>query len=242
MKPITIRNYYPREVSLPDSDDRLPIRVRRFTQAQLTEFRIGWARCARFPSERHIYRLPDGDEQERIPDEKQPDERQWDFRIPDSEIRRRRLEEMTDEQRKAFDLEEDADLRFANEFCEKTIRQHIWVDPSANVLWDDGSGPRPMLTGDDLADAFGGQQVMLLRLAGAVWQENTLSPEEKKTLRRLFDLASSLETSGSEIQTAAGPSPAPTAVPAAPTATARNGRASARRRQSRSTLTASTVQ
>lgn len=228
-KTVLLRNYYERDLLVDDvtGEATIPIRVRRFTKDQLAAFQLGWSRCENPPSERAIYRKVDTDEQARA-------ERGY-YLVPETEIRRRRLQEMTPDELTAFMAQEAEDVAFIATFCDEQIRQHVWLDPKAHVsVEDDNGATRTVTTGPDLADLFAGNLAMLTRLARVIYEENTLAPEQKKTLRQL-----SASTRGSsETPSGAGPTPVATATSADPQGSATSEPATDPPGQSPSTETA----
>lgn len=228
-KTVLLRNYYERDLPVDDvtGDASIPVRVRRFTKDQLAEFQLGWARCERPPSDRFVFRKVDTDETTR--------DEQGRFIVDESEVRRRRLQEMTADELATFEAQEAQDVAFIATFCDEQIRAHVWVDPRAEVLVEDeAGGTRRASTGADLATLFSGNLAMLTRLARFIYEENTLSPEQKKTSRRLF-----ASTRGSNAtQAEAGPRPAATATSAEPPVSAAFVPAQAPLDQSPSTETA----
>lgn len=224
---VLLRNYYPRDIAVDDvtGDATIPVRIRRFTKDQLMEFQLGWARCENPPSNRYIFRKPDGDEQ--LVESRR-------YVVPDAEIRRRRMKEMTPDELKDFDAMEEADANFIAQFCYDAIVAHMWVNPQARVIVEDDQGdPRTVKTGQDLADTFAGNLTLVMRLTRAIYEENTLGPEQKKTLRLL-----SASTPSSSAPPGAGERPAETAASAAPLDSAESAAAPAPLAQSPSTETA----
>lgn len=198
-KVFRVRNYYEQHIEIDDGVEgestRLPVRIRRFTVAQLQEFQRGFARVMRPASERQIYRLPDGPEQEmvdEIVDEvgkdgavtQKPKSR---YRIPDAEIRRRRLQEMTAAERGTFDQLEEAETQDCNAFCCQVITDHVWLAPNVTLLVENEDGSeRTAKTGKDIVDIFGGNASLLVRFMLAIHNENVFTAEQKKVLRSLF--------------------------------------------------------
>lgn len=203
-----IRNYYSSKVPIDDGIEgdavregtQLPIRIRRFTVAELQEFQRGFARLTAPTSQRFIYRKPDGDEQamRTIPERKSADgmrvleASREEHVIPDEEVERRRLEEMTSETRAAYEAASAADDAFMAAFCSEAIEKHIWLPPGVTlkvVAEDDRA--EVVADGKGIVTAFGGNLSMLVRLTKAIHRENTLAPEAKKVLRSLSDLTAS---------------------------------------------------
>jgi len=190
----TLRNYYPRDIPIDDGYDgeavasgaTFPIRIRRFTVAQLQEFQRGFARVVSPLAERFIFRKPDGDEQALRDDGKT-------HVIADGEIERRRLAEMTPDTRATYDATSRGDDVFMTTFCSESIAAYVSVAPdfTINAEHAETGAALQVKTGKDLVAAFGGNLSMLVRLTRAIHQENTLSPEAKKVLRSLSGLTAS---------------------------------------------------
>jgi len=200
---VLLRNYYPHDLPVDgvNGDETIPLRVRRFTHGQLREFMAGWSRVENPPHERAIYRKPD-------------EAADLDM----GEVRRRRVAEMDDATRQAFEAQERQDIDHNVDFCQQQIRAHVWVAPGAKVVFEDGDGDtRAIKTGDDLVHVFGGNVEMLLTMTGILMLENTLGGQKKRTWRsRLASRASS----STPPPAADGTKPAATAASAAPPASA----------------------
>lgn len=227
-KTFTIKNYYEREIPIDDGCDgeavaagaTFPIRIRRFTVAQLQAFQRGFAQVMSPSAERYIYRKPDSDEQALRENGKT-------YIVEDAEIARRRLAEMTPETRAAYDAASLADDDFMLTFCSQAITDHVWLPPgvTVKVILDDDT-EFVARNGAGLVAAFGGNFSMLVRLTRAIHQENMLSPEAKKALRSLSGLTAS---SPMPVAAAAvdGATPAAIAPSAAHEGSASSGGASA---------------
>lgn len=193
---ILLRNYYDRDIAIDDvtGEATLPIRVRRFSPDQLLAFKEGWSRCEDPPSQRVIYRKDSEDG------------------VSMDEVRRRRLVEMTVEEREQFERAAADDEKFAQGFCREQIAAHVWVHPDVDLqLQDEGGNLRPVRTGADLVAVFGGNFSMLMTLTAAILLENTLSPEKKRALR----LRSASRSSSDAPPPSTGDAPAATAAPVA---------------------------
>lgn len=209
VKEFSIKNYYTRNVALDDEDadgQMLPLRIRRFSIAQLQAFQRGFERLTHPTSERFIFRKPDGDEQAR--DDKQA------FVVSDAEITRRRESEMDETKAAVYQACKDADDAFMVEFCSKAIAEHVWLpkgfrviverDDESQIVVEGGAG-----SGNAIVEAFGGNLSFLTRITSAIHAENTLTPEAKKRLRSLFASTASSPTPDAETP-AVGPTPAAT--------------------------------
>lgn len=233
-----IKTYFDRELMLdadasPDDAEtpRLPLRIRRFSVAQLQAFLPGFERMVNPPSERIFARQADGPEQEQ--------DEQRRYRMPFTEVRRRRLAEMTAEQRAAFDVEAQADQAAILAFCTEVVAQHVWLPPDVSLrVQSDGGGTRKLRTGlgvdanrpgAELAEAFSGNLLTLMAIVQMVADDNMLSAAAKKVWRS--SPSSRPSSSGPQDR---GARPETTAGNAATAASARRGRASARRRRPRS--------
>lgn len=223
VKDFSIKNYYTRDLPLDegmetDADRTLPLRIRRFTIAQLQAFQRGWERLVNPTSKRFISRRPDGDEQERGPNDA--------FLISDSEIQLRREGEMSAETAALYAAAKDADDAHMVTFCSQAVTEHAWLPKGwrLNVEQDDEAvvaidgGQR---SGAGLVEAFGGNLSFLLRITQVIHAENTLSPEAKKYLRSL-----SASTASSPPLAGDGKTPAATVTDAEPSGIAPNDAAS----------------
>jgi hypothetical protein len=199
---VLLRNYYEHDVPVDgvNGDETIPLRIRRFTHAQLREFMEGWSRVENPPHERAIYRKAD------------------EAGLDMDEVRRRRIGEMTTEERQAFAAQEAEDTAFNVTFCCEQIRQHVWVSPSAKLVMEDEAGDtKAIKTGADLAAAFGGNVEMLLMLTGVVLAENTLGGQKKRRWRSQRGSNASSSTPPPAVD---GTKPDATATSAAPLASA----------------------
>lgn len=209
-KEFTIRNYYTRDIPIDDGGDgdavaagtTFPVRIRRFSVAQLQAFQRGFAQLQNPSAARFIFRKPDGDEQamREVPARTNAKgvvvaAARSEHVVPQEEIERRRLQEMSPETRAAFDAASEADDQFMTDFCTQAITEHVWLPPgvTVKVIQDDDS-EFIAKTGADLVIAFGGNLSMLMRLTNAIHHENTLSPEAKKALRLLSGSTASSPT------------------------------------------------
>jgi hypothetical protein len=192
---ISLKNYYDRQITIDDPDANgvpLPICIRRFTIEQLQEFSIRRQRCEDNPADRMVYRKPDCDEQEKEPVTWKDTTVMGPFRVPDSEVRRRRLAEMSDEERAEFHRRREAHEALVAEFHRDTIREHVWLKPGVRVQFTELTGEmRELATGEgsgaDLLKVFGGNVVTMRAMADAVYDENMMSAESKKKSRLLSD-------------------------------------------------------
>ena len=226
-KEFTIKNYYEQNIPIDDGMDgdqvaagaTFPIRIRRFTVAQLKDFTRGFERTTSRSSDRYIFRKPDGDEQAFRPNG-------VTYVVPDSEIERRRVLEMSPETRAAYDAASLADDAFNVEFYSQSITDHIWLPPGVTIRVENEDGTEvEVRDGAGLVTAFCGNYAMLVRLARAIYEENVLSPTQKKSSRSQSGL-----TPSSPLPAAAavadGATPAATVASAGPVGSAASGDAS----------------
>lgn len=194
---VTLRSFYARTIRLDPDSDPVPIRIRRFSPDQLLAFQQGWGLIENPESERAIYRKAGEDD------------------VPMGEVRRRRLVEMTPDERAAFDALEQHETARNLAFCCEQIRQHVTIDPSVRlVVQDDAGDPRTIRTGGEIVEVFAGNLSVLLELVGAIAAENVLSAEKKRAWRA----RSASSSSSTPPATPPGDVPAATAAPAAPSA------------------------
>lgn len=220
-----IKNYYDRTIEIDAADGeivKLPVRIRRFSIAQLQDYAIERTKAMEKPHLRLISRKPDGEEQEKR--EITFGTTTWPVPIvSDEEVHRRRLAEMTEEQRANYDRLYEESERTVAVFHEKTIRDHIKIPPHVTLVFELEDGTeRQLRTGADLVEAFAGNWATLKALGDAVYEENTMSAEAKKKSRLLSDLTTS---SPASIPTADGDAPAAIAASVATTGTAPSGAA-----------------
>lgn len=232
-KVFTLKTYYEHSIPLDDGDDAsasIPLRIRRFSVVQLQEFQRGFSRVMSPEAQRFIYRKADGDEQQMrdIPANVGANgvvlsQAKSVHLIPDEEITRRRMSELSPAEREAFDAASQEDDDFMASFCSEAISKHVSLPPDVTLklIQDDGSEV-VVRDGSGLVAAFGGNLSMLLRLTRLIHRENTLTPEAKKHLRSL-----SVSTASSPQLEGDGRTPAATAIGAVPAVTASNDGASA---------------
>lgn len=212
---ITLKHYYQTTVTIDDAAGNvvsLPVRVRRFSVGQMQAYQAQYHRFEHPAHERRIYRQPEGEEQAKRPVTIGQITTEV-YAIPDAEITRRRLVEMTPEARAEYERERAEEETFQVEFLTSTVRDHVWVDPSVALrIEHETTGElEAVTTGADLVRVFGGNPMVLGALARAVHDENSLTPEQKKRRR-----SRSSSTPGSSKPKADGPTPAVTADAAAP--------------------------
>lgn len=221
---VVIRDYFDVVVPIDDvtGEAVIPLRIRRFNRAQMEAFAIGWAAVINPPSARQIYRLHDAVEQEK--------NAAGAFVIPDAEIVRRRLAEMTPEQLDARREQERLEFEQMVAFCVEQITAHVWVPAvdaqqrPVRVQREDDEGQVVLVkTGADVAALFAGNGEMLGRIARAINDANNLSPEKKRA-SKLF--SASTPSSLERLPAAGGPSPVATASGAAPAGSAETASAS----------------
>ena len=137
----------------------------------------------------------------------EPDSDDEVFVIPDSEIRTRRLAELSPIERAAWDGLDAEDEAFAASFIVETLTRYVQVAP--DQIEADGV---PVTSGADLVRYFGGQGAALKALVRAVREENLLPSALKNALRSARDTRPSSSTPDRE---APGSEPGPTAASAA---------------------------
>jgi hypothetical protein len=236
-----IRNYYEQQVPIDDGVEGqstlLPVRIKRFTVAEMQAFQRGFARLSDPPSKRAIFRQPDGDEQEKTAHSvvtkktaadgtvTETTREVLEYRIPDSEITRRRLQEMTPDQLTAHEQAECEDEAFVVAFGSDSVTAYTWLPRHVTLEVEQEDGTTTVVkTGADLVTVFGGNLAMLIRLTAAIHTENALSAELKKVLRSPSD---STRSSLAPIGTADGGAPAAIATRAARVDSAASGDAMA---------------
>lgn len=140
------------------------------------------------------------------------------YRVPDEEIRRRRLSEMSPEQASRHRALTDEEDQFAASFIADTIAAYVTVLPKQIAILDEDTHERtPVTTGAQLVQIYGGRVEIIRRLFNEVWQQNTLSPEIKNALRPRSGSTSSSLKPAREV---GGLTPDGAAAPAASVASA----------------------
>lgn len=214
-KTIALSKCYPAQLIPVDTDEGLSyiaVRAKRLNHGELAECLALTSTVIGADEEslKALYRKPDTDEHAK--------DDAGAFVIDEVEIRRRRLDEMTADDRAAhLALERrEVDARIAA--ASTLIGQWLEVAPK----WPDGAVQtveyegEVVRTGADLVRMFGGNMEMTLKLAGIVSGENTISAEKKRRLLRPF--ASSIGSPSNPPD--AGATPAETAANADPSACA----------------------
>ena len=144
-----------------------------------------------------------------LPEEAEGDEQ---FVLSDQVVRARRLDEMTPEQRAAWDVLDKADEQFATDFIVDTITNYVTAEPGQIEV--DG---QDITSGADLVRLFGAHAGALKAMVRAVRDENVLPSALKNAWRSARDSRRSSTTSDLDLS---GQTPAATATAAAPEASA----------------------
>lgn len=170
-----ITSSYPTTITMDDPDTGQPqtirLRIARMTLEQANRFLREYYRAAHPSSEAVLARLPGEDGLEA------------------GAVRARRLSDMTDSGRAAFEAREAAEAEFAAEFLAATIRDYVRVEPD-QIFEEAADGTdRSITSGADLVRLFGARMDVMQACLKAVHTENTLSAAAKKALRSLSDSA-----------------------------------------------------
>lgn len=143
------------------------------------------------------------------------------YRLPDDEIRRRREQELSADERRELDRLHQVYREAATELARVSLTDYVSVEPGQLVLVDDQEARVPVTTGAQLLSCFGGRLDVMRQLVAAVRRENQLSEDEKKAWRSRFGSTRSSATRDREVsgprpdETAALAAPAPSATPEA---------------------------
>lgn len=131
------------------------------------------------------------------------------FVVSDEEIRRRRLVEMTDDQRASYERLRMEDVQAYASFLDEAIGQYIRI-PQGEVAWVDvDTGlEKDVISGRDFARCYGARADVLQQVAIAIRHVNQLSDLEKNDWR---SRSGSRPTSTGRGQAAIGSSPDRTA-------------------------------
>lgn len=221
---VALSRFYPPRLITVETDEgpaTLAVRVRRMRRGEFVRvFAVEWAGLdpEHLESNRAIYRKRDTDEHERL-------EHGGAYIVPDTEIRARRLAEMTADAREAFRKLEAREAEAAAELAAQAVEKYVEVAPA----FPDGTRQRvivdgaPIVTGGDLVEVFGGSLPVLTALAGLVRAEHQMAPDEKKGWRSRSDSSIGSEPN----RPASGGSPAETAGDAASAASVASASAGA---------------
>lgn len=147
------------------------------------------------------------------------------YRIPDDEIRRRRDQDLTPEQRVELEQYRKEEADAAEAFMRYVIGEFVSIAPGQLEFEDADTGAvTPITSGADVLAYFGGQVSFLRQLMQAVRRENLSTEEEKKAWR---SRSASTRSSAVRDLGADGPRPDATAEPAASEASAASAAATA---------------
>lgn len=139
------------------------------------------------------------------------------FVVPDDEIRRRRLLDMTAEQRARYEQARQDDAIAYSQFLAEGLRRFVKVDPG-QIEWVPEDGPPvEVLNGEQLAQCYGARPRILEQIALAIRAVNEMTEAQKNDWRSRFGTDTSSAGRG---PTTPGGSPAPTAAPVGPWASA----------------------
>lgn len=131
------------------------------------------------------------------------------FVISDAEIARRRLAEMTPEERARHDAQKREDDLFVTLFARTVVTEYVRVRPGQIRLTDEATGEAiDLTTGEQLVEYFGSRTRLLVNLLHTVFVENTMTEALKNALR---SRSASPRSSSAPEKAAVGPTPAPIA-------------------------------
>jgi hypothetical protein len=119
---------------------------------------------------------------EAFPD--QPDGEE--FVVTDTEIRRRRLAEMTADERDTWNRQVAEDDAFAFEFLQRAVK-HVRVEPGQVFIEEEDGTKREVTDGAELVELFGSDPQVRRQVVWAVWFENNATDELKNALRSQLD-------------------------------------------------------
>lgn len=215
--PLVLLPYHetPHPFSAGDAGVMLDVRITKMTTLQYVAWRQQYDIHRQRPSQRVLaVRLPDEMETKPLSDDADPDATP-EFVIPDSEIRRRRLDAMSPEDRAAFDKQQQAEDTAEAQFIETTVRELVTLAPGQVQM-----GGQDLTSGDDILRVFGGHLLDMRALVENVRIQHEAPASLKKVWRSLFASGGSSTAPASSTQAAAGPSPETLATTAKPEASA----------------------
>jgi len=144
----------------------IEVRCARVHGEPLSELMHGFRRMYSRPSAAlRSYRIAP-EERETTPD--------GAFVISDEEIQRRRLAELTPEQRAEYERYREDEEQHARAFVTKMIEQHVSVLPGQIEIEDLATGEsRDVTTGAELVDLYGARPDVMTALLGAIMLAQT---------------------------------------------------------------------
>lgn len=163
-------------VVLPIDGYAIDATVSRFTVAEFAAFARGFQRVTDPHSVRLVSMRMPGEEQDTKLAAGSEDRRE--FVITDEEIRRRRLVEMTAEQREEYERLHDEEEQFAGRFISEQLAAHLVLAPG-QITEGDGEDEREITSGADFVRIYGGRRDVLQAALMAIRVQNTL-PESLK--------------------------------------------------------------
>lgn len=154
----------------------------------------------------------------RMPGEEQATDATGAFVISDAEIRRRRLVDMTPEQRADYQRQHDEEEAFARAFITDAISRYVTVVPGQIEEVDEAGAAHDVTQGADLVRLYGARMDVLFGVFTAIASENTLSvPQKNDSSSRVASTPSS-DAREPNPGTAASAADAPSATSGAVTA------------------------
>lgn len=185
-----VASYYPTTIRIdnPDTGDveDIKIRVKRFTLEEASKFMRDYYRSANPPSAALVARKPDGPEQEKRT-VTLGGKTEEVYVVTDDEVLKRRLVEMDETERQAYEEMDAEESDFSDRFLAETVTKYVTVE--RDQLYEEGpDGTEKQITsGADLLRVYGGRKDIMAQLLRAVHYENTLSAPAKKALRLVSD-------------------------------------------------------
>lgn len=191
----------------------IDMRVKRLNLEDAASFEQLFRRAVTPEVDRVLLVRRPGDEQDRHPapasDREDAPLTFGAFIIPDEEIRRRRLEELSAEARGHVDQLRAEDVHAQRLFIDEVLGRFVRVEPG-QVEWEDETGAVLDVTnGAQLARCFGASPVVLQRIVLALRSANEVSEVQKNGSGSRFI---SRPSSPEREPTASGASSAPTAA------------------------------
>lgn len=191
---LTIKSCFPSCV--PIDGQLIKITVARMKVGEASAFRRAYHRLTAPESIRILSTRKPGEEQEkrlvpRPPTAEENAEPEAEvFLIPDAEIRRRRLAEMSPAEREAFDVLDAREDVENDAFIEKAIAQYVTVEAGQIEETNMATGDvTAVTTGADLVRIFSSRPSVLVDLVTVIRIENMLPESQKQLLRALFTTA-----------------------------------------------------
>lgn len=154
----------------------MTVHIKRMTFEESQDFSLRSTELEKTVLEQRFYRKP-GVEQEKND--------KGEYKISFEELCQQRLGEMSAEERAEIEAAQNAKLKELSEFMAECVKRFIvHVEPGLIDVYPDGSR-HPVTNGEELLEIIGARRDIHNYLYQAIFAENHLSAQQKKTWRSL---------------------------------------------------------